>query len=135
VAVEIGGDVAVRGRGPGPWVIGVSDRLITTGANRVSPSSTAGRDLLDERADLAPGKADRQPHHRPAHRPLGRTVPTPRPRSARVDCVSANAFATAALLWGEQAGYHIAQAGWSARLVRRDGSIDLVGGWPEEAAA
>jgi thiamine biosynthesis lipoprotein ApbE len=47
-------------------------------------------------------------------------------------CLAANAFATAALLWGEDAGYHIGQAGWSGRLVRRDGSVDFVGGWPEE---
>jgi len=46
--------------------------------------------------------------------------------------VLANAFATAALLWNEDAGYHIAQAGWSARLVRRDGSLEYVGGWPED---
>jgi thiamine biosynthesis lipoprotein len=47
-------------------------------------------------------------------------------------CVVANAFATAALLWGEEASYHIAQAGWSARLVRLDGRVEFVGGWPEE---
>jgi thiamine biosynthesis lipoprotein len=47
-------------------------------------------------------------------------------------CLTANAFATAALLWGEDAGYHIAQAGWSARLVRRDGIVEFVGGWPPE---
>jgi len=51
------------------------------------------------------------------------------------DCVLANAFATAALLWNEDASYHIAQAGWSARLVRRDGSVEFVGGWPEDGAA
>ena len=47
----------------------------------------------------------------------------------------ANAFATAALFWNEDAGYHIAQAGWSARLVRRDGTLEFVGGWPEDEAA
>ena len=52
--------------------------------------------------------------------------------SAR-NCVLANAFATAALLWGEEAAYHVAQAGWSGRLVRHDGSIDFVGGWPQES--
>jgi len=49
-------------------------------------------------------------------------------------CLSANAFSTAALLWGEDAGYHIAQAGWSARLVRHDGTVDYVGGWPDDEA-
>ena len=48
------------------------------------------------------------------------------------DCVTANAFATAALLWDEDATYHIAQAGWSARLVRSDGSLEFVGGWPDD---
>jgi thiamine biosynthesis lipoprotein len=47
-------------------------------------------------------------------------------------CVIANAFATAALLWDEEAGFHIAQAGWSGRLVRHDGSVEFVGGWPHE---
>ena len=48
------------------------------------------------------------------------------------NCVIANAFSTAALLWGEEAGFHIAQAGWSGRLVHHDGSVEFVGGWPEE---
>ena len=51
-----------------------------------------------------------------------------------VDCVSANAFATAAHLWGEDAAWHIAQAGRSARLVRHDGGVELVGAWPREEA-
>ena len=49
------------------------------------------------------------------------------------DCVTANAFATAALLWGEDAGYHIAQSGWSARLVRNNGTVEFIGGWPEDS--
>jgi len=51
------------------------------------------------------------------------------------DCVLANAFATAALLWDEEATYHIAQAGWSARLVRTNGTVEFVGGWPEDTEA
>jgi hypothetical protein len=47
----------------------------------------------------------------------------------------ANAFATAALLWNEDASYHIAQAGWSARLVQRNGSLEFVGGWPQDEVA
>ena len=45
-------------------------------------------------------------------------------------CVRANAFAIAALLWGEDAGYYVAQGGCAGRLVRVDGSVDFVGGWP-----
>jgi hypothetical protein len=44
----------------------------------------------------------------------------------------ANAFSTAALLWGEDAGYFISQAGWSGRLVRHDGAVEFYGGWPHD---
>ena len=47
-------------------------------------------------------------------------------------CTSGMIMATAALLWGEDASYHIAQAGYSARLVRHDNSIEFVGGWPQD---
>ena len=134
VVVEIGGDVAVRGRGPdGPWAIGVSDSLTITGREpRVSldhggvatSSTTARAWVASERVvnhiiDPRTGTCARGPY-------ATATV-------AAGDCVTANAFATAALLWGDDAGYHVAQAGHSARLVRHDGTVEFVGGWPAEA--
>lgn len=136
VIVEMGGDVAVRGRGPeGPWAIGVSDSLRVTGAEArvaieyggVATSSTttrtwhAGGQLVNHIVDPRTGSFAVGPY-------ATATV------SAR-SCLLANAFATAALLWGEDATYHVAQAGWSARLVRGDGTIDFVGGWPLEELA
>jgi thiamine biosynthesis lipoprotein len=133
VVVELGGDVAVRGEGPdGPWVIGVSDSLVIDGKEPrvafrhggIATSSTTSRTW------------------RVGERTVNHIVD---PRTGRCadglystatigasDCVLANAFATAALLWNEDASYHIAQAGWSARLVRRDGSLEFVGGWPDD---
>lgn len=134
IVVEIGGDVAVRGRGPdGPWAIGVSDSLTITGREPrvslenggVATSSTTARSwVASERVvnhiiDPRTGTCARGPY-------ATATV-------AAGDCVAANAFATAALLWGDDAGYHIAQAGHSARLVRHDGTVEFVGGWPAEA--
>jgi thiamine biosynthesis lipoprotein len=132
VVVELGGDVAVRGTGPqGPWAIGVSDTLVVTGDEPrvtfghggIATSSTATRTwragartvnhIIDPRTGLS------------AHGVYSTAT------VSASDCVVANAFATAALLWDEEASYHIAQAGWSARLVRRDGSLDFVGGWPD----
>ena len=132
VVVELGGDVAVRGVGPeGPWAIAVSDSLTITGHEPrvtlrhggIATSSTTSRTwrvgertvnhIIDPRTGLC-----------------AQGVYTTATVSAS-DCVIANAFATAALLWDEEASYHIAQAGWSARLVRRDGSLDFVGGWPD----
>jgi FAD:protein FMN transferase len=133
VVVEIGGDVAVRGTSnDGPWVIAVSDSLTITGneprivvANAgVATSSLAtrtwraGDTTVNHVIDPRTGSFASGPY-------ATATV-------SADTCVTANAFATAALLWGEDAGYHIAQAGWSARLVRHDGSVEFVGGWPPD---
>jgi len=133
VVVEIGGDVALRGRGPtGPWVVGVSDQLTIRGdeprvsqdGGGIATSSTTTRvwrsrdATLNHIIDPRTGQCANGPY-------ATATV-------SASSCVSANAFATAALLWGEDASYHIAQAGWSARLVRHDGHVEFVGGWPEE---
>jgi len=136
VVVEIGGDVAVRGRGPeGPWVIGVADTLAISGteprislsAGGVATSSSttrvwrAGGRTVNHIIDPRTGACADGPYATAA--------------VSAASCVAANAFATAALLWGEDAGYYIAQAGWSGRLVRRDGTVEFVGGWPSEEVA
>jgi thiamine biosynthesis lipoprotein len=133
VVVEFGGDVAVRGRGPeGPWVIGVSDSLVITGLEPrislayggVATSSIATRtwrvddEIANHIIDPRTGTYAKSGYS---------TVSV-----TAASCVLANAFATASLLWGEDAGYHIAQAGWSGRLVRHDGTVEYVGGWPQE---
>jgi len=133
VIVEFGGDIAVRGEGPeGPWVIGVGDSLIVTGHEPrislahggVATSSIAtrtwraGDELVNHIIDPRTGT-----YARGVYATVSITA---------ASCVLANAFATAALLWGEDAGYHIAQAGWSGRLVRHDGTVEYVGGWPPE---
>jgi thiamine biosynthesis lipoprotein len=136
VLVEIGGDVAVRGRGPdGPWAIGVSDVLDITGAEPrvsvatggVATSSTATRAWL----------ANEQRVHHIVDPRTGTCAAGPYVTAtvSAESCVRANAFATAALLWGEDAGYHLAQAGCAGRLVRSDGTVDFVGGWPQDHAA
>jgi thiamine biosynthesis lipoprotein len=133
IVVEIGGDVAVRGVGPqGPWVIGVSDTLATNGneprislaQGGVATSSTAtrawraGNQIVNHIVDPRTGS-------------FAHSIYATATVSAD-SCVTANAFATAALLWGDDAGYRIAQAGWSGRLVGHDGSVEFVGGWPRE---
>ena len=135
VVVELGGDVAVRGEGPdGPWVIAVSDSLVLDGLEprvafrhggiATSSSTTrtwrSGGRIVNHIVDPRTGQS-------------ANGLYTTATVSAS-DCVLANAFATAALLWNEEASYHIAQAGWSARLVRRDGDIEFVGGWPTDTA-
>lgn len=131
VVVEVGGDVAVRGRGPqGLWAIGLSDSLELDGKEPrvaihdggIATSSTTTRtwlasgQLVNHIIDPRTGSFAVGPY-------ATATV-------SASSCVLANAFATASLLWGEDAAYHVAQAGWSGRFVRNDGNIDFVGGWP-----
>jgi thiamine biosynthesis lipoprotein len=133
VVVEVGGDVAVRGHGPeGVWAIGLGDSLHLSGREPrvgierggIATSSLTTRTwrasgrVVNHVIDPRTGECANGPY----------TMAT----VSASNCVLANAFATAALLWGEDAGYHVAQAGWSARLVRRDGMIEYVGGWPED---
>lgn len=136
VVVEIGGDVALRGHGAdGPWVIGIAEsfspqgslpRIAFTNGGVATSSSVARSWTIDAKTfnhiiDPRTGTSTSS---------LYATATV----SAK-DCVTANAFSTAALVWGEEAMYHIAQAGWSARLVRHDGEIDYVGGWPVDEKA
>jgi thiamine biosynthesis lipoprotein len=50
------------------------------------------------------------------------------------NCVEANLVTTAAIVWGEQALGNLAGFDQSVRLVRSDGEIFSVNGWPLEAA-
>jgi thiamine biosynthesis lipoprotein len=136
VLVEIGGDVAVRGRGPnGPWAIGVSDVLdirgdeprVSIANGGVATSSTATRGWL--------ANGERVHHIVDPRTGACATGPYVTATVSAESCVRANAFATAALLWGEDAGYHLAQAGCAGRLVRASGAVEHVGGWPQDNAA
>ncbi|MGB8197654.1 MAG: FAD:protein FMN transferase [Acidimicrobiales bacterium] len=134
VVVELGGDVAVRGEGPdGPWTIGVSDSLLVAG-NEPRVAFRHGGIATSSTTSRTWQVGGRTVNHivDPRTGTCAQGLYTTATVSAS-DCVLANAFATAALLWDGEAGYHIAQAGWSARLVRRDGSVEFVGGWPEES--
>jgi thiamine biosynthesis lipoprotein len=50
-------------------------------------------------------------------------------------CVEANIVTTAAIVWGERALDELPRFGQSVRLVRVDGKVFSVSGWPTEAAA
>ncbi len=135
IVVELGGDVAVRGNGPeGPWAIAISDSLSITG-HEPRISLRHGGVATSSSTTRTWNVNGRAVNHviDPRTGSYARGVYTTASVTAR-DCVTANAFATAALLW-DDAGYHVAQAGWSARLVRTDGSIEFIGGWPSDDEA
>ena len=133
VVVEIGGDVALRGSGPnGPWVVGIADRLQLFGDEPRVSQLGGGIATSSLPARTWEGRGATINHIIDPRTGYCASGPYATATVSASSCVIANAFSTAALLWGEEASYHIAQAGWSARLVRHDGRVDFVGGWPEE---
>ena len=133
VVVEIGGDVSVRGEGPdGLWAIGVSDSLEAKTDDLRLGLNNAG--VATSSRVIRAWQAGGQPQNHIINPFTGGCATGPYGSASVVaaSCVEANSFSTAALVWGEEASYYIAQAGLAARLVRTDGTIDLVGAWPRE---
>jgi FAD:protein FMN transferase len=133
VVVEIGGDVAVRGAGPdGPWAIAISDTLHHTGHEpRVGLSSGGlATSSITQRTWIAGGQ--RVNHIIDPRSGQWAKGPYATASVSATSCVLANALATASLLWGDDAAYHVAQAGCAARLVDLDGNVHYVGGWPAD---
>jgi thiamine biosynthesis lipoprotein len=136
VLVSVGGDVAVAGPPPPEgWPIGIAvessvqagepDQVVAIREGGLASSSTAvrtwnvGTERVHHIIDPATGYAA-VPHW---------TLVS----VASASCVEANAFSTAAVVWGRDALDRLAPLGQAARLVRSDGEIFALGGWPDGA--
>ncbi|MDX6257343.1 MAG: FAD:protein transferase [Frankiales bacterium] len=136
VLVSLGGDIALAGPELSDgWPVRVAERPEDDGSGTVvvlrdgglATSSTllrrwrrAGRDLhhiIDPRTG-APAA------------PCWRTVTV-----AGATCVDANAASTGAIVMGPAAPEWLDSLGLPARLVGEDGTVTVVGGWPEETMA
>jgi thiamine biosynthesis lipoprotein ApbE len=136
VLVSLGGDLAIAGPPPeGGWPVLVTDRhdappdapgqtVFLTGGGLATSSTTVrrwrrGGALLHHIVDPATGLPARE---------CWRTVSV-----GAATCVDANGAATAAIVWGDRALDRLARRGLPARLVRPDGSVAIVAGWPASA--
>jgi len=147
VLVSLGGDIAVAGEAPvGGWPVLVADEPEPVGQPPAPggrpaqfPPQSRGQVVRLVTGALATSsilcrqwrRGGRTLHHivdprtgRPAAGPW-RTVSV-----AAANCAEANAASTAAIIAGKQAPAWLAAQGLPARLVARDGSVRLVGGWP-----
>ena len=134
VLVSLGGDIRTAGPPPpGGWAIGIAIESATP-AHEVDLVVTIDGGAL---ASSAPGvrrwfQSGRERHHIvdpvtgvpvPIHWSLvSATAPT---------CVEANALTTAAIVWGADAVRRLAGFGHPVRLVRCDGEVITINGWPE----
>ena len=137
VLVNLGGDVAVAGSCPsGGWAVGIAsrcttpldavDQVVAVHAGGLATSGTTGRAWI---------RNGRAVHHiidpwtgEPAS-PVWSLVSTTAPT-----CVEANAWSTAAVVWGNDAVGVLTDVGVPARLVDAAGRVSYVGDWPADAA-
>jgi len=133
VLVACGGDVAVCGESPADgWRVRVAETTESTTWQDVhvfdgglATSGTGSRtwrrggEILHHIIDPATG--------------LPVDSPWVMASVAAASCAAANAAATAAVVLGGRAPIWLESLGVPARLVRRDGSVVLVGGWPSRA--
>jgi thiamine biosynthesis lipoprotein len=131
--VSIGGDIAVAGEPPPDgWAIGIAvdsaagadnvDQVVAIKKGGLASSSTEvrtwqmGQAQVHHIVDPATGYSSS---------PYWRLV-----SAAGESCVDANALSTAAVVWGDQALERLRPYGQAVRLLRQDGQIFYLGGWP-----
>lgn len=141
ILVNLGGDLSVAGDSPdGGWAITVGDtasldvplgaeaeEVVRIDSGGLATSSTRARRWRRGGSDL---------HHlidprlgRPSEGNL-RTVSV-----AASTCALANAASTAAIILDQEAPAWLEQQGLPARLVRQDGTVRRVAGWPAAGGA
>ena len=133
--MSIGGDVATAGDAPGGgWAVGIAadsstavdavDQVVVIDTGGLASSSTTVR---------AWTRGGRRLHHivDPA---TGDSAPPywMLATASGASCVDANAVTTAAVVWGERAVPKLVQLGQPVRLVRHDGHVLTLNGWPPE---
>jgi thiamine biosynthesis lipoprotein len=137
VLVSLGGDVSVAGPAPAEgWSIRVTD-------NARSPLDAPGQMIAIETGGVATSgtaarswrRAGRDLHHLIDPRTglpapvVWRTVTV-----AAGSCLDANVASTAAVILGSRAPDWLSGHDLAARLVRADGDVVRVGGWPPDVA-
>ncbi len=136
--VSIGGDVAVAGEPPPEgWAVGIA-------VSSSRPAGEVDQVVAIRRGGLASSSpsvrrwtvGDREVHH--IVDPMTGDCVSPYwtlVSATGANCVEANAVTTAALVWGHQALRRLPSFDQAVRLVRHDGRILSLNGWPEERAA
>ena len=138
VLVDIGGDLRAAGPPPpGGWRVGITasarnplgviEEVVAITAGGVASSSSVVRSWT--------AGDDRRHHIVDPRTGSSATTSFSLVTVAAPTCVEANAFSTAAVVWGENALFELPQRGLVARLVRHDGTVERIGGWPEQEVA
>lgn len=134
VLVDIGGDLRVAGpTPPNSWRIGVtaSARSATNAVEEVVQITSGG--VASSSSVVRTWSAGGERHHHIIDPATGRSAESPFSlvTVAAPTCVEANAYSTAAMVWGDDALFELPQRSLVARILRHDGTVERLGGWPE----
>lgn len=135
--VSLGGDVAVAGRAPaGGWPIGIAresstpseqvEQVVAITHGGLASSATAVRTWKNGYREV---NHIVDPRTGDCVEPYWQLV-----SATGSSCVEANVVTTAAMVWGERALHELTRYDQSVRLVRADGRLVSVNGWPLEPA-
>jgi thiamine biosynthesis lipoprotein len=137
VLVSLGGDVSVAGSPPpGGWAVGIAQESAASADHLHQVVAITHGGL----ASSAPSARTWQFDQREVHHIVNpRTGDCAEPYWSLVSatgesCVDANMVTTASLVWGAQALDRVRGFDQSVRLVRLDGAVFSVNGWPLEPA-
>jgi thiamine biosynthesis lipoprotein len=136
VLISLGGDIAVAGPAPaGGWPVRIAE---DHAASLTDPGPTVAirtGGLATSSTSVRRWKTEQGEAHHILDPRSGRPTITPwrTVTVAAATCVDANVAATAALVRGAAAVDELGAARLPSRLVRRDGSVVQVAGWPDEA--
>jgi FAD:protein FMN transferase len=133
--VSIGGDVATTGPAPdGGWAVGIApdsswpvddvDQVVSIESGGIASSSTSVRTWQ---------RGGRRVHHI-VDPVTGDSAPPywTLVSASGGSCVDANAVSTAAVVWGGRAVPKLTALGQPVRLVRHDGEVLTLNGWPSD---
>ena len=132
--VSIGGDVAAAGAPPTEgWAVGIAVDSSADADEVDQVVAIRGGGLASSSAEIRAWQMGSAPVHHIVDPATGgsssrfwRLV-----SAAGPSCVDANALSTAAMVWGEEALVHLRQYDQAVRLLRHDGVVFALGGWPE----
>ena len=137
VLVGVGGDIAIAGEPPsGGWPVAIADDHAAPLRAAVPTVAIAAGGLATSSTTVRRWRAGEMELHHVVDPRSGRPVAGPwRTVSvAAATCVDANAASTAAFVVGADALEWLETRGLPARLVRLDGSVERVAGWPEDTS-
>lgn len=137
VLVSLGGDIAVAGPAPvGGWPIRISDHSEAPLGSAGPIVAVAGGGLATSgvAARCWPVRGGTRHHIIDPRTGSSAVTPWRTVTVTGVTCVDANAASTAAVILGTDALAWLGLRGFSARLLRHDGSAVFVGDWPRGEA-